>query len=328
MPLLTVQVGGATPTAAGATENGGTADDETGDDDGWARACAAGRPVYLRVERLGEYRTGTALPVEIEYRAEPPVAGPEPAESGSVPGELDPPADRTPSPVSGGSDFGSAPRISPGSTISDTLVAGETRFYAVPLGWGQRLRYRLTPTGVGTPVAADSETARVLLRNPLRAPVAGSSGSSSGSFRMSGDGDGGLRAITGSSATAVRYGNRNADDEKVRGYAFAGTYYLQLSLSPSEDSAELTVPFTLTVDAVDDPAGAGAAPEYLPGVSSGETRTSPAPTGSSGQRSAAAAANPAGAGAPGTPGWVWGLGGGAAALLLAALLALLRRRSG
>lgn len=311
MPLLTVAVGG---TDAGAVAPG---------DDEWATACAPGEPVYLRVERLGEYRSGTALPVEIEFRAEPPVAAPQAADPGSVGGELDPPQDRAPTPAAGGSDFATAPRIPPGSTVSDTLVAGETRFYAVTVDWGQRLRYRLTPTGLGTPVGADTETARVLLRNPLRTPVAGSPDSVSGSFRLSKDGDGNARAITGSSATAVRYGNRNSDDEKVRGYAFAGTYYLQLSLSPSKDSNELTVPFTLTVDAVDDPAGAGGFdPKYLPGDASGVSRNSPTPASAAGQDAVSG-----GAGRSGVPGWVWGLGGAAAALLLASLFTLLRRRS-
>ncbi|WP_029138662.1 VWA domain-containing protein [Nakamurella lactea] len=309
LPLLTAQVGGVRP-----------------DSDDWAEACNAGTPVYLRAERLGEYRFGAALPVELEFRAEPGVAGDDALEPGSVQDDLDPPEPGGQvAPATGGSDFGSAVRLAPGSTISDTLVAGETRFYAVPLDWGQRLNYRLTPTGVGTPVDAASETVSVQLRNPLRAPVAvGADGSSS--FRYQLDGDGVPQGLHGSSATAVRYGNRSADDDKVRGFAVAGSYYLVLSLSPSDEAAQLTVPFTLTVATPTDPQAAEAAPQYLPAEDSGRTRTPPTSVSpmATDDRTAADAAGVAGSA---TPGWVWGLAGAAAALLIAALVALLRRRT-
>lgn len=304
MPLRTTQIGGVTPNSKG-----------------WADACTAGQPVYLRVERLGEYRFDTALPVEIVFRAEPAASDPAASVPASVADDLDPPADGPAEPVAGGSDFGTAARLTPGSTVSDTLVGGETRFYAVPLGWGQRLSYRLTPIGVGTPVEASGETARVTLRNPLQAPVATGSDGSFSPFRFRAGDDGAPESFTGSSAAPVRYGNRRSEDEKVRGYAIAGTYYLQLSLSPSEQATDLTVPFTLTVDVsggADEQAVS--APQYLPGQDSGEPPATVAPTLTPDDGSAAAGPSAS------TPGWVWGLGGAAAALLIAALFTLLRRR--
>ncbi len=299
LPVVSAQLGGILP-------NTGT----------WSKECPAGAPVFLRVERLGGYRFGLPLPVELQLRAEPPVEAAESLQPASIQGERKPPMAGPATPTAGGTSFADAPTLQPGSTITDTIVAGETRFYAVPLSWGQRLSYRVLPTGVGTPASASVEYARVDVANPMRATVAANQQQQGAGFAARKD----FTGLTGDSVVPVLYGNRVSTDEKVRGYAFAGRYYLQLSLSPSQDDPRLTIPFALTVDA----AGAAPAPKYLAGNASAETRdpatpsvTTAAPaSGSAGGQFASAE----------TPRWLWAVAGAAAALLMASGLALLRRR--
>lgn len=296
MPLVTVQNGGVAPETAG-----------------WSKDCTAGTAVYLRVERLGEYRFGQPLPVEIDVRGEPAVGNIGPGPAAADQPTLRPPTEGTAVPAAGGNSFADARNIKPGSTIADTIVAGETRFYAVPLSWGQRLRYSLSPTGMGTPVGGYA-SAEVQLRDPLRTPVAADQQGQNGLFAL-GDSP---APLTGDSPVPVRYSNRRSKDDDVAGYALAGSYYLLVSLSPSTDDPGFTVPFTLTV-ATDH--AADTATTYLAGVGSGETlatATSSAPGSGSAEPQVPAQAA--------TPGWVWALAGAAAALLLASAVALVRRR--
>ncbi len=303
MPIATAQVGGLTP--------------NTGD---WAAACRSGSPLYLRAERLGEYRYGRPLPVEIQLRAEPSIDSAADSRPASIGSTLTPPTASPASPANGGVGFEDALPMKPGATISDTIVAGETRYYAVPLTWGQRLIYRLLPTGLGTPADESTPTATVRVLGPLRAPVDAHQEQNSG-FRWQPD----TKGLTGDTTVPVTYANRFAEDQKIRGSAVAGIHYLAVSLSPSKDAPGYTVPFTVSV-AVDGAADGG--PQYLPGAVAGQTSgTSGSGSGQLTARSQSSAAAAAGSAGTGSPGWLWALSGAAAALVLASGIAIVRRRS-
>lgn len=313
IPLVTVAVGGVQPGA-----------------EGWSARCRADTPVFLRVERLGEYGFGRALPVQLQVRGEPPVATDTDRTAAPEGPESTAPAAGGATAVSGGSSFATAAALTPGSTVADSLVAGETRFYVIPLGWGQRLAYRVSPTGLGTPVDGGDGGARVAIRNPLWVPVEVQAEQQNSALvkRDYGTDAAGTNDLTGSTAVPVAWGNRTSDDAAVHGYAAAGRYYLLLSLAPSTGAAgattvtDYTVPFTLTVstqDATDGPK----APEYLSGNGSGVTRSTPTVPSTTVANGAAAVAGTS-SGFP--PGWLWAVGGAAAALVLAAGLALLLRR--
>lgn len=307
MPLVTVVAGGVQPGA-----------------DGWSVECRVDAPLFLRVERLGEYGFGRALPVQLQVRNEPPVAAGADRSAAPVGAELTAPAAGEAVAVTGGSSFATAAAVTPGATVADSLVAGETRFYVVPVGWGQRLQYRVSPSGLGTPVDGGNGGALVAIRSPLWAPVEvqGLQQNSSLTRRKYGPDAGDDADLTGSTAVPLAWGNRTSDDAVVRGYATAGRYYLLLSLAPSTETrggADYTVPFTLTV-AMEDATDAPTAPEYLSGHTSGVSRSTQA-----GPPSDVAD----GAGTSTTaflPGWLWAVGGAAAALVLAAGAALLLRR--
>lgn len=329
LPLVTVTAGGVQPGA-----------------DGWSAECRVDAPVFLRVERLGEYGFGRALPVQLQVRSEPPVATDTDRSEATAPDagpEVTAPAAGPATVVAGGSSFATATPLTPGSTIADSLVAGETRFYVVPVGWGQRLQYRVSPSGLGTPVDGGSGGAVVAIRNPLWVPVevqAQQQNSAlvkrdygTGSADAGGAADTDAAAdLTGSTAVPVAWGNRASDDADMRGYATAGRYYLLLSLAPSTANTapsptntattgglDYTVPFTLTV-AVQNTPDAPSAPKYLGGNGSGVARSTPAVT----PDDVAVGAVPPSSGF--LPGWLWAIGGAALALVLAAGVALLFRR--
>ncbi|WP_353649899.1 VWA domain-containing protein [Nakamurella sp. A5-74] len=294
-PMVTAQVGGIVPGA-----------------DGWSESCAVTEPLYLRVERLGEYRFGTATPVQLTIRSEPPLHATGRALSTST--ELPPPTATTPSAISGGTNFATAPLLASGTTVADTIVGGETRFFAVRLGFGQRLAYRVTPIGQGTPVDRAASVA-VQIRNPLATPVHTVTGGEGGPF-VQRDED---SFLSGSTDVPVAAANRTSDDPEIVRYALPGTYFVLLSMAPAQDGPDATVPYTLTVQAID-ATGTGGAAGYDPPAT---------PTaGSSAATSAVPIAAGKSSGATGTPAWTWALGGlGVLTLGVAAAMLISRRRS-
>lgn len=278
----------------------------------WSKECSTTGPLFARVERLGEYQFGTALPVRLQVRFEPGNDQKLSTERSDppTPGSLPAPTPQSTAPVLGDNDFPAAPILQSGSTISDTIVSGEVRRYAVRLGWGQRLSYRLQPTSRGTPMDA-YRTLHVSLRNPLAAPARLEVSSSSFSY---GDENG----ATGSSALPIAFTHRSASDPELRAYSLPGLYYLSLSLQADEDP-DLTVAYALTIQVAGQEKGG---PSYSPAVApesveqSAAARTTVSPTMTSADPSAGTA----------LPGWLWLVAGAAAALVLAAAIAGLTRR--
>lgn len=294
-PMVTAQVGGIVP--------GGQ---------GWSESCAPTESLFLRVERLGEYRFGTVTPVQLTLRSEPPLTAAGDALTTST--ALAPPAAGTAVAVPGGTNLATAPLLDSLTTATDTIVSGETRFFAVRLGFGQRLTYRVTPTGRGTPVDRAGSVA-VEIRNPLAAPVRTVTGGEGGPF-VQRDED---SFLSGSTDVPVAATNRTSDDPQIVRYALPGTYFVLISMATAQDGPDATVPYTLTVQATD-ATGTGGAGSY------GSAAT---PTADS---SAATSAVPiAGGGATratGTPAWTWALGGlGLLTVGVAAAVLINRRRS-
>lgn len=296
-PMVTTQIGGILPGA-----------------EGWSDSCAPTEPVYLRVERLGEYRFGTVTPVQLTIRSEPPLSVTGSALTTST--ELAPPAATTTTAVPGGTNFATAPLLDSGATTADTIVSGETRFFAVRLGFGRRLSYRVTPIGQGTPVERAGSVS-VQIRNPLAAPV-----------RTVADGEGGPFVqrdedsfLSGSTDVPVAAANRGADDPQIARYALPGTYFVLISMDAAQDGPDATVPYTLTVLAVD-AADAGGSGSY------GSAATPTPGSSAAGSVSVSPIAGGTSAGVTGTPAWTWALGAlGILTLGVAAAVLISRRRS-
>ncbi|MFF3400547.1 hypothetical protein ACFYW6_18725 [Streptomyces sp. NPDC002659] len=199
------------------------------------RACQSAGDYLLSVEWIGSGDGPDKWPIELKFMAEPglkegtvPPAAPS-AWSSQAP---DTPAGSARS-VSGGTGFNDAPAVGEGAW-KDELRPGESRFYKVPLDWGQQLfldaefansTTAQPPTVIGGLRLSLFNTARGFVRsadtNYLGKPAAVALGTAPASFA-----------------------NRTASQDTTGGMRFSGWYYVRVSLDQRIDS---TLPMTLRV---------------------------------------------------------------------------------
>ncbi|MFD3537953.1 hypothetical protein ACFWUQ_00405 [Streptomyces sp. NPDC058662] len=224
--------------------------------------CAPAGVYYVKVTRTSAAGSDQRpWPLELRVQREPahgpgtPTSAPSgrPSEAPVLPGTE--PAGRA-----GGTGFNDARALGAG-VFRDGLRPGQTRFYRVPLDWGQQL-------GVGAELAAARMTKAsgsaagglsVSLYNPYRQLVAAKDASY----------DGEQAGVTLGRTVAVAYGNRYASERTVHSVALAGWYYLAVTMGGkvgefTEDAQP--VPLTLRVDLA---GGAVAAPAYQEGLAAG-----------------------------------------------------------
>ncbi|WP_129295326.1 hypothetical protein [Streptomyces lydicus] len=202
--------------------------------------CQKAGPYYLVITREGSAKSGSdAWPLELDYLDEPPLKGPTPARPGQGSWSTVTPAPRTDTTkrsAKGGTGFNDAGSVDSG-VWKDRITPGETRFYRVPLDWGQRIN--LSAELPNAPAGSSGFLARMLglgVYNPARGVVDDLS----------------FVAYTGKPAAAkeftapVAYGNRFQPVGPVSAMRFAGWYYLEVSLHPDAarffpKGAELTL---------------------------------------------------------------------------------------
>lgn len=181
----------------------------------------------LIVTRVSEATSSPAeWPLELRFMEEPPLAkaGPTtPPDPESIPTEQPaPPTDRA-EPRKGGTGFNDAVGIDHG-VWTDKIRPGGTRFYRVPLDWGQQL---FLQTEFGTTRVADdsayaSNGVRVDFYNPARGFIAGDSET------YYGDDPAAIPAMGPPVAYENRYAVYNGDIGNV---GFAGWYYVAVTVS-------------------------------------------------------------------------------------------------
>lgn len=295
-----------------------------------AGRVGAGR-VFLKVIRGGRAFADQQLPVEIAFRLEPAVSSPGPPAVTGRSTDLPPPTAGPARAVEAGSSFNDAPLIEPG-TYTESITSGETRYYRVRLGWGQRLAFRATtavPAGVG--VAAGR--LRIDLASPLRADLLLGSGNDDSSGILW---EARAVELAGSTAAPVRWTNRDAPTPYLDRYSVDGEYFLVIDATyPLEDGDAVTLPLTLTV-ALSGAVESG--PTYVtdPGESAGGPSTTPSLSPSlspspSPSPSAAATGGAGSASVESAPMAPWALASvGAAGVLVVAALGLVwwRQRRG
>lgn len=244
----------------------------------WEDGCAPGRPVYVKVERRGDSYGTVQLPVEIAFRIEPAVSSSGPPAAAASSAALPVPAETPARTVAAGFSFNDAPEVAPG-TYSDAIVPGETRYWRVRLGWGQRLSYRVTvPSQPG--VGIQSAALYTDIASPLRAKLE----QPSDNHRYALIGGTEDQTISGSSAAPVRYENREASSPSISGYSVDGDYYLVLDASYPMGRGPFTMPYRLTV-ATEGAVESG--PSYV-GDPAASATSSPAPSPAAGSSSPAA----------------------------------------
>ncbi|WP_336047531.1 hypothetical protein [Streptomyces sp. CA2R101] len=202
--------------------------------------CQKAGPYYLVITREGSAKSGSdAWPLELDYLDEPPLKGTTPARPGQGSWSTVTPAPRTDTTkrsAKGGTGFNDAGSVDSG-VWKDRIRPGETRFYRVPVDWGQRLN--LSAELPNAPSGSSGFLARMLglgVYNPARGAVDDLS----------------FVAYTGKPVAAkeftapVAYGNRFQPVAPVSAMRFAGWYYLEVSLHPDAarffpKGAELTL---------------------------------------------------------------------------------------
>ncbi len=140
---------------------------------------------------------------------------------------------------SGGSGYAQATSLENGRW-QDTVAPGQTRFYRVPVGWGQQIH---ATAGLSNSTGAAGEFVGSALTLSLANPAQGFVSDAT-------------LAYSGSPASAslsplppVAYRNRYDSSTQVNAMRFAGWYYLAVSLSPKlkESFGAEPIPFELSV---------------------------------------------------------------------------------
>ncbi|GHH70316.1 hypothetical protein GCM10018793_04160 [Streptomyces sulfonofaciens] len=150
----------------------------------------------------------------------------------------------------GGTSFSTATTVEEG-VWQDTVEPGETRFYRVPVGWGQQVSAAADLVGPAGSAGPDGGTGgqdrgdfvgaalAMWLYNPVRGRVATADASYSGDRTSAAFG----------SLPPVAYRNRGSVDPRVSGMRFAGWYYLVVNLNPqlAEEYGDQAYAVTLQV---------------------------------------------------------------------------------
>ncbi|RFU86443.1 hypothetical protein DY218_12090 [Streptomyces triticagri] len=219
-----------------------------------ADRCSRAGTYDVVVERTGAKGSAAgAWALEINFHEEPPLksgggATAAPEDWNSTPPEA--PSEDAGS-VRGGSGFSSAAAVGAGAW-KDRIAPGETRFYRVPLGWGQQLSAQAELNGVadGGPAAG---ALALSLADPARAEVTSEVVSSPA---------GQPRAALGA-LPPVDYANRFSPRTEVSTVRFPGQYYLQVTAGPElraasgSDELEVTLRIGVRGEAADTPEYAG-----------------------------------------------------------------------
>jgi hypothetical protein len=251
--------------------------------------CQDANAYTLQVHRTSAGTSDPApWPLELRLVLEPPLA------SGAVPGPVPttpsasptPLTAGTPRPASGGASFETAAAVRTG-IWTDRVLPGETRFYKVPVDWGQRATvfadFSSAPDRKGFDLVG--EGTRLTVFSPTRQYVDG--------VDAGYDGD---PAALVEQLAPVAYANRTSDDDTVQRVRYAGWYYVAVTVHP--DVARMVkgaLPITLRVEVEGaaqagphysgDPASSGIglsrrAAEAADGTATGGSSASAAPSSS------------------------------------------------
>lgn len=191
--------------------------------------------LYLSIHRAGPRFKQTPATTEILLRLEPP------ADATGLPGPEIGSAAEAPlhssaaTPIEGGLSFNRAVELVPGQTYESAVVAGEYRYYKVPVTWGQHLAYRIDIADRDDENSKEWTRIRATWYNPLRADI-----NELSAFTLDlGRQDGTTDTMSEGSTEPVRYGSKT--------YGFAGYYYFTLGPEELNEDAPFQVPFTITV---------------------------------------------------------------------------------
>ncbi|GLB67256.1 vWA domain-containing protein [Arthrobacter mangrovi] len=282
--------------------------------------------VFLEVKRSGSWAWKQGLPVEVLLVTEPAGDGsglpaaheaPLPAAAPEFGGEA--------VPVAGAASYNTAAELESG-VYSDSLLGGETKFYKVPVDYGQRLSFAAKVTADGGSEGSIGRSLRFALYSPVRQETELASDNDkfilghSLVYTFIDVGD----SLDASMAAPVRFNNRSSGDSGIEQIAYPGSYYLAASLedgSTSDAGTELS--FDLAVDVSGEPEDG---PELVAGGAATAPSADPSAAPSAGPSAAAGAAEAASQVTGRTP-LLWGLGAVGLLAVAGVVFAVVRRGS-
>ena len=201
--------------------------------------CQERRVYHFSVERESEPTSDPSpWPVEIRFMQEPGLKGTTsttPPETGETPSPPGPPTGE-PKAIEGGTGFNDAAGMDEGNW-RDRLRPGETRFYRVPLDWGQQLFVGLE---FGTAKAKDDaylgDAFRVDVYNPARGHISGQGVGYQASEP----------AEISLAGPPIDFANRYDSSARIGNAGFAGWYYIAVHAHEGlTDTVDGTVPMVL-----------------------------------------------------------------------------------
>ncbi|MGW7462249.1 hypothetical protein [Streptomyces sp. NPDC054797] len=222
--------------------------------------CAPAGVYYAKVTRTSAKGSDQSRwPLELRVQREPGRAAGGPTAAPSVWPSGSPAALPGTEAVgrSGGTGFNDARALGPG-VWRDELRPGQTRYYRVPLDWGQQLGLstELAKARLTKDFGVASGGLAVALYSPYRGLVTAKDTSY----------DGKQAGITLEKTPPVAYENRYASDSDVRPVGIAGWYYIAVTMGGkvAEFTEDATpVPLTLRMEVTGTPAKAPAYTESL-----------------------------------------------------------------
>ncbi|MDS2173888.1 VWA domain-containing protein [Nesterenkonia sp. CL21] len=154
--------------------------------------------------------------------------------------------------VVGGTSFGHAPILEPGTTYDGDIVPGEALVFRVPVEWGESLQAEAYMEAPDMQTAEQFTSLRtsVGILSPNRGMVDYDSGHT-GAQRSD---------IFQAMTQEVRWHNRESSASGIAATDTAGHYYVTLVMDHTDDGASFSLPYRLTVDTFGE-AGHGA-PDY------------------------------------------------------------------
>ncbi|MFD6277660.1 hypothetical protein ACFWFI_19115 [Streptomyces sp. NPDC060209] len=208
--------------------------------------CAAGGTYNVLVERESKATSSPdAWDLELRFETEPALK-----DGGSLPTEAPenwpsaspvPPAGKQER--SGGSSFYDATSLESGEWV-DAIAPGQTRFYRVPVDWGQQIFATAALSNSGKSTEYLGNALAMALDNPARGHVDDATLSYSGA----------PNSVSLDPLPPVAYENRYDAAADVSAMRFAGWYYLSVTLSPevAEHYGDEAIGLTLKVKVVND----------------------------------------------------------------------------
>ncbi|WP_322983892.1 hypothetical protein [Streptomyces sp. S584] len=179
---------------------------------------------------------GAKWPIELTYMAEPGLkpGADQPSAPTGWSSKAPSPSGGSPQKVSGGTGFNDAAAVE-GGAWRDDIRPGESRFYRVPVAWGQQLFLRAQLANATSDASFFTVNGlRLSLYNTARGPVADKSTGYTGAPT-------GVDLGTAPAAYANRF---EVGTDGAAAMRFQGWYYVQVTLDPKVPSS---VPMTLNV---------------------------------------------------------------------------------